>query len=184
MAGLLQGQRVIVAACGSIAAVKTPLLVSALIKEGAQVRCVVTSSGSQLVSPVALACLSRNPCLQDADQWDPSRPRPLHIELAEWADLLIVAPLSASSLARWVHGDGQGLLASLLLACECPVLAASAMNTAMWQHPAVQRNWSRLHDDPRVLPLAPQAGLLACDRVGTGRMADPECIVLAAASTM
>lgn len=184
MVGLLQGQRVIVAACGSIAAVKTPLLVSALVKEGAQVRCVVTSSGSQLVSPVALACLSRNPCLQDADQWDPSRPRPLHIELAEWADLVIVAPLSASSLARWVHGDGQGLLASLLLACECPVLAASAMNTAMWQHPAVQRNWSRLHDDPRVLPLAPQAGLLACDRVGTGRMADPECIVLAAASMM
>ena len=184
MAGLLQGQRVIVAACGSIAAVKTPLLVSALIKEGAQVRCVVTSSGSQLVSPVALACLSRNPCLQDADQWDPSRPRPLHIELTEWADLVIVAPLSASSLARWVHGDGQGLLASLLLACECPVLAATAMNTAMWQNPAVQRNWSTLHDDPRVLPLAPQAGLLACDRVGTGRMAAPECIVLAAASTM
>ena len=184
MAGLLQGRRVIVAACGSIAAVKTPLLVSALVKEGAQVRCVVTSSGSQLVSPVALACLSRNACLQDADQWDSSCPRPLHIELAEWADLVIVAPLSASSLARWVHGDGEGLLASLLLACECPVLAASAMNTAMWQHPAVQRNWTTLQEDPRVLSLAPQAGLLACDRVGTGRMAAPECIVLAASSML
>ena len=182
MDGLLQGRQVVVAACGSIAAVKTPLLVSALVKEGAQVRCLVTSSAAQLVSPVALACLSRHSCLQDADQWDPSRSRPLHIELAEWADLVIVAPLSASSLSRWVHGEGEGLLASLLLACECPVLAAGAMNTAMWQHPAVQRNWLTLHGDPRVLPLAPEAGLLACDRVGTGRMAAPECIVLAAAS--
>lgn len=184
MDGLLQGRRVVVAACGSIAAVKTPLLVSALVQEGAQVRCVVTSSAAQLVSPVALACLSRHACLQDADQWDASRPRPLHIELAEWAELVIVAPLSASSLARWVHGEGEGLLASLLLACESPVLAAGAMNTAMWQNPAVQRNWQALQKDSRVLPLAPEQGLLACDRLGTGRMASPECIVLAAASTV
>ena len=184
MDGLLQGRRVVVAACGSIAAVKTPLLVSALVQEGALVRCVVTSSAAQLVSPVALACLSRHACLQDADQWDASRPRPLHIELAEWAELVIVAPLSASSLARWVHGEGEGLLASLLLACECPVLAAGAMNTAMWQNPAVQRNWQGLQKDSRVLPLSPEHGLLACDRLGTGRMASPECIVLAAASTV
>ena len=136
----------------------TPLLVSALVKAGAEVRCVVTRSAAELVSPVALATLSRHPCLQDADQWDAARPRPLHIELAEWSELVIVAPLSASSLARWVHGDGEGLLASLLLACECPVLAAAAMNTAMWQHPAVQRNWLLLQEDPRVLPLQPEVG--------------------------
>ncbi len=184
MEGLLKGRRVLVAACGSIAAVKTPLLVSALVKAGAEVRCVVTKSAAQLVSPVALATLSRQPCLQDADQWDASRPRPLHIELAEWSELVIVAPLSASSLARWVHGDGEGLLASLLLACECPVLAAAAMNTAMWQNPAVQRNWRLLHEDSRVLPLLPEGGLLACDRIGTGRMADPGQIELAAASAL
>ena len=163
---------------------KTPLLVSALVKAGAEVRCVVTQSAAELVSPVALATLSRQPCLQDADQWDAARPRPLHIELAEWSELVIVAPLSATSLARWVHGDGEGLLASLLLACECPVLAAAAMNTAMWQHPAVQRNWLLLQEDPRVLPLQPEGGLLACDRIGTGRMADPGQIELAAASAL
>ena len=95
----LQGRRLLVAASGSIAAVKTPLLVSALVKAGAEVRCVVTPSASRLVSPVALASLSRHPCLQDQDQWDPSQPRPLHVELAEWADLVVVAPLSATSLA-------------------------------------------------------------------------------------
>ena len=184
MPGLLQGRRVLVAACGSIAAVKTPLLVSALVQAGAQVRCVLTASAARLVSPVALATLSRQPCLQDADQWDACRARPLHIELAEWADLVVVAPLSATSLSRWVHGDGEGLLASLLLACECPVLAAAAMNTAMWNHAAVQRNWGLLQEDPRVLPLAPQGGLLACDRVGAGRMADPVRIELAAASAL
>ena len=184
MLGLLQGRRVLVAACGSIAAVKTPLIVSALVQAGAQVRCVVTASAARLVSPVALATLSRQPCLQDADQWDPARPRPLHIELAEWADLVVVAPLSATTLSRWVRGDGEGLLASLLLACECPVLAAAAMNTAMWKHAAVRRNWGLLHDDPRVLPLAPGDGLLACDRIGTGRMADPGRIELAAASAL
>ncbi|KZR85639.1 bifunctional phosphopantothenoylcysteine decarboxylase/phosphopantothenate--cysteine ligase CoaBC [Synechococcus sp. MIT S9504] len=184
MPALLKGRRVLVAASGSIAAVKTPLLVSALVQAGAQVRCVLTASAARLVSPVALATLSREPCLQDADQWDSTRPRPLHIELAEWADLVVVAPLSATSLSRWVQGDGEGLLASLLLACECPVLAAPAMNTAMWKHPAVQRNWGFLVDDPRVLPLAPESGLLACDRLGTGRMADPVRIELAAASAL
>ena len=127
------------------------MLVSALVKAGAEVRCVVTQSAAELVSPVALATLSRQPCLQDADQWDAARPRPLHIELAEWSELVIVG-LSASSLARWVHGDGEGLLASLLLACECPVLAAAAMNTAMWQHPAVQRNWLLLQEDLAYCP--------------------------------
>ena len=184
MLGLLQGRRVLVAACGSIAAVKTPLIVSALVQAGAQVRCVVTASAARLVSPVALATLSRQPCLQDVDQWDPARPRPLHIELAEWADLVVVAPLSATTLSRWVRGDGDGLLASLLLACECPVLAAPAMNTAMWKHAGVRRNWGLLQDDPRVLPLAPGDGLLACDRIGTGRMADPGRIELAAASAL
>ena len=105
----LEGRRLLVAASGSIAAVKTPLLVSALVKAGAEVRCVITPSASRLVSPVALASLSRHPCLQDQDQWEASQPRPLHVELAEWADLVVVAPLSDTSLARWTQGLGDGL---------------------------------------------------------------------------
>ena len=178
----LCGRRVLVAVSGSIAAVKTPLLVSALIKAGAEVRCLVTTSGAALVSPVALASLSRHRCYLEADQWNPAASRPLHIELAEWADLTIVAPLSASSLARWSQGSADGLLASVLLATEAPVIAAPAMNTAMWRHPAVQRNWLRIQDFPGVVPLLPESGLLACDRVGDGRMADPLLIELAAAS--
>ena len=174
----LEGRRLLVAASGSIAAVKTPLLVSSLVKAGAEVRCVVTPSAARLVSPVALASLSRHPCLQDQDQWSPSQPRPLHVELAEWADLVVVAPLSATSLARWTQGLGDGLLASLLLACERPVVVASAMNTAMWSNVAVRRNWELLQQDERVLCLGPEPGLLACDRIGEGRMVDPALIQL------
>tara|TARA_B100001758_G_scaffold223876_1_gene214861 strand:- start:442 stop:1728 length:1287 start_codon:yes stop_codon:yes gene_type:complete len=178
----LYGRRVLVAVSGSIAAVKTPLLVSALVKAGAEVRCLVTPSGAALVSPVALASLSRHRCYLEADQWNPTAPRPLHIELAEWAELTIVAPLSASSLARWSQGSADGLLASVLLATEGPVIAAPAMNTAMWRHPAVQRNWLQIQEFPKVVPLLPTSGLLACDRVGDGRMADPTLIQLAAES--
>ena len=178
----LCGRRVLVAVSGSIAAVKTPLLVSALVKAGAEVRCLVTTSGAALVSSVALASLSRHRCYLEADQWNPAASRPLHIELAEWAELTIVAPLSASSLARWSQGSADGLLASVLLAMEGPVIAAPAMNTAMWRHPAVQRNWLQIQDFPGVVPLLPVSGLLACDRVGDGRMADPTLIQLAAAS--
>ena len=181
-ASSLYGRRVLVAVSGSIAAVKTPLLVSALVKAGAEVRCLVTPSGAALVSPVALASLSRHRCYLEADQWNPTAPRPLHIELAEWAELTIVAPLSASSMARWSQGSADGLLASVLLATEGPVIAAPAMNTAMWRHPAVQRNWLQIQEFPKVVPLLPVSGLLACDRVGDGRMADPALIQLAAES--
>ena len=181
-ASSLYGRRVLVAVSGSIAAVKTPLLVSALVKAGAEVRCLVTPSGAALVSPVALASLSRHRCYLEADQWNPTAPRPLHIELAEWAELTIVAPLSASSLARWSQGSADGLLASVLLATEGPVIAAPAMNTAMWRHPAVQRNWLQIQEFPKVVPLLPMSGLLACDRVGDGRMAAPTLIQLAAES--
>jgi phosphopantothenoylcysteine decarboxylase/phosphopantothenate--cysteine ligase len=128
---------------------------------------------------VALASLSRHRCYLDADQWSHTAARPLHVELAEWAELLLVAPLSASSLGRWLHGLGDTLLASVLLACEAPVLAAAAMNTAMWASPAVARNWSELHRFERVLPLGPASGLLACDREGAGRMAEPATLLLA-----
>ena len=176
----LQGRRILVAASGSIAAVKLPQLVSGLVKAGAEVRCVVTDSAARLVSPLALATLSRHRCYQESDQWDPACHRPLHIELAEWAELLILAPLSASTLSRWSQGAADTLLASVLLAAEVPVLAAAAMNTAMWRHPAVQRNWGLVCSYPGVVPLLPTSGLLACDRVGDGRMADPALIQLAA----
>ena len=175
----LAGRRILVAITGSIAAVKMPLVVSALAKRGAQVRCVLTPSAASLVSPVALASLSRHQCYLDADQWSHQAPRPLHVELAEWAELVLLAPLSATSLGRWVHGLADTLLASTLLATEAPVVAAAAMNTSMWQAPPVQRNWQALQSFERVLTLGPASGLLACDRQGDGRMAEPEQLLLA-----
>ena len=178
----LKGRRVLIAASGSIAAVKTPLLVSALIQAGASVKCVVTPSATHLVSPLALATLSRHRCYQDADQWSSTESRPLHIALAEWAEIIVVAPLSASSLARWTQGLADGLLASLLLASECPIIAAPAMNTGMWENLSVQKNWKNLVSNPQVLALTPSSGLLACDRLGDGRMIAIEVIQIAIAS--
>ncbi len=175
----LAGRRILVGISGSIAAVKLPLVVSALAKRGAEVRCVLTPSAERLVSPVALASLSRHRCYLDADQWSPAAARPLHVELAEWAELVLLAPLSATSLGRWIHGLGDSLLASLLLATEAPVLAAAAMNTAMCGSPGVARNWQALRSMERVLPLGPAEGLLACDRQGAGRMAEPALLLLA-----
>lgn len=175
----LAGRRILVGISGSIAAVKLPLVVSALAKRGAEVRCVLTPSAERLVSAVALASLSRQRCFMDADQWSHTAPRPLHVELAEWAELVLLAPLSATSLGRWVYGLGDSLLASILLATEAPVLAAAAMNTAMWASPGVLANWRQLQAFERVLPLGPAQGLLACDRQGTGRMAEPELLLLA-----
>jgi len=175
----LAGRRILVGISGSIAAVKLPLVVRALAKRGAEVRCVLTPSAERLVSPVALASLSRHRCYLDADQWSHTAARPLHVELAEWAELVLLAPLSATTLGRWLHGLGDTLLASLLLATEAPVLAAAAMNTAMWGSPGVARNWQALQAFERVLPLGPADGLLACDRQGTGRMADPAALLLA-----
>ena len=175
----LAGRRILVAITGSIAAVKMPLVVSALAKRGAQVRCVLTPSAASLVSAVALASLSRHQCYLDADQWSHQAVRPLHVELAEWAELVLLAPLSATSLGRWVHGLADTLLASTLLATEAPVVAAAAMNTSMWQAPPVQRNWQALQSFERVLALGPAPGLLACDRQGDGRMAEPEQLLVA-----
>ena len=124
------GRRVLVLVSGSIAAVKLPGIVSALAQRGAEVRCVLSPAAARLTSAVALASLSRNPCHLEEDQWSHRAPRPLHVELAEWAEVVLLAPLSAATLARWVCGLADTLLASTLLACEAPVLAVPAMNTA------------------------------------------------------
>ncbi len=180
---ILKGKKILVIVTGSIAAVKTPLLISNLIKQGAEVRCLITPSASKLVSALSLATLSRNRCYRDEDQWNPIEPKPLHIELSEWAEVIAIAPLSASSLSKWVNGLAEGLAASVLIACEKPVIAAAAMNTSMWRNEAVKRNWEQLEKRPNVITLNPSEGLLACDRIGEGKMASPEIIQLAIEST-
>ncbi len=175
----LKNKKILVIATGSIAAIKTPILISNLIKRGAEVKCVVTPSASKLVSPLSLSTLSRNRSYQENDQWDPIQAKPLHIELAEWSDFIVVAPLSASSLSRWVNGLSEGLAASILLASEKPVIAAAAMNTSMWENEAIKNNWEKLNAYKNVIAIPPKEGLLACDRIGDGKMASPLLIELA-----
>ena len=178
----LSGKKILVAVTGSIAAVKAPILVSRLIKAGAEVKCVLTQSASNLVSPLSLSTLSRNKCYQDKDQWDDSQTKPLHIALAEWAELIIVAPMSASSLSKFTIGNADGLLASILLASQSQILFAAAMNTSMWGNQSVKKNWNFVKNIDQIISLEPSEGLLACDRVGDGKMVNLDIIELASES--
>ena len=178
----LSGKKILVAVTGSIAAVKAPILVSRLIKAGAEVKCVITQSATNLVSPLSLSTLSRNKCYQDKDQWADSQTKPLHIALAEWAELIIVAPLSATSLSKFTTGSADGLLASILLASQSQIVMAAAMNTSMWENQSVKRNWNYVKTIDQVITLEPSAGLLACDRVGNGKMVNLDIIEMASES--
>ena len=175
----LSGKKILVAVTGSIAAVKAPILVSRLIKAGVEVKCVITPSAAGLVSPLSLSTLSRNKCYQDKDQWDDSQTKPLHIALAEWAELIIVAPMSATSLSKFANGNADGLLASILLASQSQIVIAPAMNTSMWKNPSVKKNWDYAKTIAQVISLEPSEGLLACDRVGDGKMVNLDIIELA-----
>ncbi len=178
----LSGKNILVAVTGSIAAVKAPILVSRLIKAGAEVKCVITQSAANLVSPLSLSTLSRNKCYQDKHQWADSQTKPLHIALAEWAELIIVAPMSATSLSRFTSGSADGLLASILLASQSQIIMAAAMNTSMWEHQSVKKNWKHVKNIDQVITLEPSEGLLACDRVGDGKMVSLDIIELASES--
>jgi len=168
---------VLVGVTGGIAAYKLCSVVSTLAKAGISVRVVMTAQAQQFVSAVTFAALSRQRVQSDEDFWSPAQGRPLHIELGEWADVLVLAPLTANTLAKLAHGMADNLLTNTVLASICPVLLAPAMNTDMWQQAAVQRNWAALLSDRRYHSVGPGAGRLACDRIGTGRMAEPNEIV-------
>jgi phosphopantothenoylcysteine decarboxylase / phosphopantothenate---cysteine ligase len=173
----MNSSRVVIGIGGGIAAYKMAEVVSSLAKSGVEVRCILTEAAQQFVTPLTFATLSRYAAYTDRDFWQPVHGRPLHIELGEWADLLAIAPLTANTLAKLAYGMADNLLTNTVLASTCPVLLAPAMNTDMWEQRAVQRNWQQVQQDPRFHPVGPGAGVLACDRVGAGRMAEPEEIL-------
>lgn len=174
----MQAKRVLIGVSGGIAAYKVCHVVSALAKDQIDVRVILTDSAQAFVSPLTFATLSRHPAYTDRMFWDASNPRPLHIELGESADLFVIAPLTANTLAKLTHGLADNLLTNTVLASTCPVLLAPAMNTDMWEQRSTQRNWHDLLIDPRYHSAAPGEGILACDRVGAGRMAEPEELLL------
>lgn len=179
MADALPAVKVLVGISGGIAAYKACEVVSTLAKAGVEVRVILTQSAEAFVSALTFATLSRHAAYTDGNFWSADQARPLHIELAEWADIFLIAPLTANTLGKLAHGLADNLLTNTVLASTCPVLLAPAMNTDMWQQQAVQRNWQQVLADERYQAVGPAAGRLACDRIGTGRMAESSSILAA-----
>lgn len=164
----LIGKYITLGITGGIAAYKSAELVRLLIKEGATVQVVMTDAATRFVTPLTFQALSGRPVF--TDQWDTSVDNGMpHIELSRQADLVLIAPATADFLAKMAHGQADDLLSALVLARDCPLLAAPAMNRQMWINPATQRNIDILHQDGIGL-LDPASGEQACGEIGQGRM--------------
>ncbi|AGY57087.1 bifunctional phosphopantothenoylcysteine decarboxylase/phosphopantothenate--cysteine ligase CoaBC [Gloeobacter kilaueensis] len=174
---MLSGRRILVGVTGGIAAYKVCEVVSTLAQAGAQVRVVLTDAAQRFVSALSFATLARARAYTDADFWSAEHSSPLHIELGQWAEAILLAPLSANTLARLSLGLADNLLTNVVLASEAPILLAPAMNTQMWEQPVVAGHWQQLSGLPRYHTSGPGCGRLACDAVGAGRMSEPSVIV-------
>jgi len=173
----LAGREIVVGVSAGIAAYKAAALVSLLVQRGAGVSVVLTRNARRFVGPATFAALSGRPVAGRG--FDPAaHPLGAHIELASRAEAVVVAPSSADLLAKAAAGVADDLLTTLLLCAECPVIHAPAMNAAMWEKPAVQRNVARVSEDGATI-VPPGSGWLSCRQTGTGRMAEPEEIAAA-----
>jgi phosphopantothenoylcysteine synthetase/decarboxylase len=174
----LQGRKIVLGVCGSIAAYKSAVLVRLLIKAGAEVQVILTASASAFVTPLTLGTLSKKPVLtgflkdEAAGEWHN------HVHLGLWADALVIAPASANTVAQLANGHCASLLEAVYLSARCPVFLAPAMDLDMYAHPAVQHNFARLRSFGNHVLESP-AGELASGLSGPGRMLEPEDIVAA-----
>ena len=171
---MLTGKKILLGITGSIAAYKIPLLVRLLKKDGADVRVVMTPSAKDFVTPLTLSTLSGNPVLshgfdEQTGKWDS------HVELGLWADLFVVAPASANTMAKMAHGIADNYLLTVCLSAKCPIMFAPAMDLDMYKHPATQQNIKTLIERGCVF-VAPSSGELASGLCGEGRMEEPQKI--------
>lgn len=175
----LEGKSILLGVSGSIAAYKAADLCSRLVKLGVDIHVVQTPAAMQFVGPATFRALTRNAVITDLFD-EPNGKRIAHIDLAQSADLVLVAPASADVLARMAHGMADDMLTTCLLATPVttPLLVAPAMNTVMWEHPATVSNLDTLRERGAEV-IEPGYGLLACQDVGTGKLADVEAIVWA-----
>jgi phosphopantothenoylcysteine decarboxylase/phosphopantothenate--cysteine ligase len=171
----LKGKRLLLGISGGVAAYKAAQLARLLVREGADVRVVMTEAAARFVTPVTLQALTGQPAWTDL--WDPRVPDNMgHIELSRDRELIVVAPATGDFLAKLSTGLADDLLSTLCVARRCPLLVAPAMNVEMWENPATQRNLHALRGDG-VHVAGPAAGDQACGEVGMGRMLEPEEIV-------
>lgn len=167
----MSSREIVVGVSGGVAAYKTAALVSQLVQANYGVSVVLTAAAREFVGPATFAALTGRPVLERVFD-DNRHPLGAHIELAQQAQLLCVAPATANLMAKAAHGLADDLLSTLLLSFTGPVLLAPAMNCEMWDKPAVQRNVEQLRKDDYHF-VGPEEGWLSCRQRGWGRMADP-----------
>lgn len=171
---MLANRKILLCVSGGIAVYKAVALVSKLSQAGADVKVIMTESAKQFVQPLSFQVMSRNDVYFDTfDEKDSSVIA--HIDLADWADLVIVAPATANMIAKMANGLGDDMVSTVLLATTAPIWVAPAMNVHMYDHPAVKRNIDRLHHYG-IRFIEPSEGFLACGYVGKGRLEEPEKI--------
>jgi phosphopantothenoylcysteine decarboxylase / phosphopantothenate---cysteine ligase len=167
----MKGRRILVGVTGGIAAYKAAELVRLFVKAEAEVRVVMTPAATQFVAPLTFQALSQHPVALDT--FDLTQEATVgHIELADWAELFVVAPASADAIGRLALGLANDIFTTVALACQAPLLVAPAMNVNMWRHAAVQQNLATL-TARGAHTVGPGEGELACGWVGSGRMAEP-----------
>ena len=170
----MEQRRILVAVTGGIAAYKVPELIRILRRAGACVRCAMTPAAREFVAPMVLQTLTGHSVRTDL--FDASQEGEIdHISLADWAELVILAPATANALAKLSCGLADDLVSAVLLATRAPVLVAPAMNVNMWEHPATRRNLEVLRERG-IRTVGPEVGELACGWEGSGRMSQPEAI--------
>ncbi|GAG79078.1 unnamed protein product, partial [marine sediment metagenome] len=172
---MLPGKKIILGVCGSIAAYKSAQLIRLLKKEGAEVQVIMTSAANDFITPLTLATVSKRPALTHfsksaSGEWNN------HIDLGIWADLILIAPATANTMAKLAAGTCDSLLAATYLSARCPVIFAPAMDLDMYQHPATLAAMNKLQQYGNQI-IDAEHGELASGLVGTGRMAEPEHIV-------
>jgi len=171
----MKGKRILLCVSGGIAVYKAAALTSKLVQAGAEVKVMMTASACEFVTPLTFQALSRNPVYTDTfDEKDPSVIA--HIDLADWPDLILVAPATANMIGKIANGLADDMISTTLLAATAPVWIAPAMNVHMYDHPAVKKNMSTLSSFGYSF-VEPGEGYLACGYVGKGRLEEPETIV-------
>lgn len=171
----MKGKRILLCVSGGIAVYKAVALTSKLVQAGAEVKVMMTASAREFVTPLTFQALSRNPVYTDTfDEKDPSVIA--HIDLADWPDLILVAPATANMIGKIANGLADDMISTTLLAATAPVWIAPAMNVHMYDHPAVKKNMSTLSSFGYSF-VEPGEGYLACGYVGKGRLEEPETIV-------
>lgn len=172
---MLKGKKIVLGITGSIAAYKACLIIRGLIKKGAEVQTVITPAGKEFITPITLSALTHKPVIseffsQRDGTWNS------HVDIGLWADAMVIAPCTASTIGKMANGIADNMLITTYLSMKAPVFVAPAMDLDMYAHPSTQQNLERLRSYGNII-IEPQSGFLASGLEGKGRMEEPETIV-------